>query len=75
VSHGAGGDGAPGGDGHARAQGVTGESAPELAYGVTTETAGVAAPGAVVDDPEHELLTINIGPHHPATHGVRRGLG
>src|SRR5690606_13334669 len=23
-------------------------------------------------DPEHELLTINFGPHHPATHGVLR---
>ena len=25
-------------------------------------------------EPEHELLTINIGPHHPATHGVLRLL-
>jgi NADH-quinone oxidoreductase subunit D len=24
--------------------------------------------------PEHELLTINMGPHHPATHGVLRLL-
>jgi NADH-quinone oxidoreductase subunit D len=24
--------------------------------------------------PEHELLTINLGPHHPATHGVLRLL-
>jgi NADH-quinone oxidoreductase subunit D len=23
-------------------------------------------------EPEHELLTINMGPHHPATHGVLR---
>jgi NADH-quinone oxidoreductase subunit D len=29
---------------------------------------------AVGDDLEHELLTINIGPHHPATHGVLRLL-
>jgi NADH-quinone oxidoreductase subunit D len=29
--------------------------------------------GAVEDlEPEQELLTINIGPHHPATHGVLR---
>src|SRR4051812_37450566 len=25
-------------------------------------------------EPEHELLTLNIGPHHPATHGVLRLL-
>ena len=25
-------------------------------------------------EPEHELLTINLGPHHPATHGVLRLL-
>ena len=25
-------------------------------------------------EPETELLTINIGPHHPATHGVLRLL-
>ena len=25
-------------------------------------------------EPEHELLTINMGPHHPATHGVLRLL-
>jgi NADH-quinone oxidoreductase subunit D len=26
------------------------------------------------DDERHELLTLNIGPHHPATHGVLRLL-
>jgi NADH-quinone oxidoreductase subunit D len=26
------------------------------------------------DDAEHELLTLNMGPHHPATHGVLRLL-
>jgi NADH-quinone oxidoreductase subunit D len=31
------------------------------------------AAGEVLE-PEHELLTINIGPHHPATHGVLRLL-
>ena len=25
-------------------------------------------------EPEQELLTINMGPHHPATHGVLRLL-
>ena len=25
-------------------------------------------------EPEHELLTVNLGPHHPATHGVLRLL-
>jgi NADH-quinone oxidoreductase subunit D len=30
-------------------------------------------PGAVVElEPEHELMTVNMGPHHPATHGVLR---
>ncbi len=28
----------------------------------------------VGDDAEHELLTLNFGPHHPATHGVLRLL-
>lgn len=27
-----------------------------------------------VDGGEHELLTVNLGPHHPATHGVLRLL-
>ncbi len=25
-------------------------------------------------EPEHELMTVNLGPHHPATHGVLRLL-
>ena len=30
-------------------------------------------PGASVDlEPETEVMTINLGPHHPATHGVLR---
>ena len=31
-------------------------------------------PAAAERDPEQELLTINFGPHHPATHGVLRLL-
>jgi len=30
-------------------------------------------PGATIDlEPEQEILTVNMGPHHPATHGVLR---
>ena len=39
----------------------------ELATGVTAEP----APATQTDE---ELLTINFGPHHPATHGVLRLL-
>ncbi|HEX8205090.1 MAG TPA: NADH-quinone oxidoreductase subunit D [Solirubrobacteraceae bacterium] len=39
-------------------------------------TLDVVSPGAADQldqfQPEHELLTINFGPHHPATHGVLR---
>jgi NADH-quinone oxidoreductase subunit D len=49
----------------------------ELATGVTAES----PPGAAVEAPderpeglEEELLTLNFGPHHPATHGVLRLL-
>jgi NADH-quinone oxidoreductase subunit D len=39
-------------------------------------TLDVVSPGAAQQledfEPEHELLTINFGPHHPATHGVLR---
>ena len=35
---------------------------------------GVTAVPANGDQPEEELLTINFGPHHPATHGVLRLL-
>jgi NADH-quinone oxidoreductase subunit D len=31
-------------------------------------------PGPESDAPEQELLTLNMGPHHPATHGVLRLL-
>ena len=27
-----------------------------------------------VESPDQELLTLNMGPHHPATHGVLRLL-
>jgi NADH-quinone oxidoreductase subunit D len=46
-----------------------GGSVRELAIGVTAEPS-TAAPQAA----EEELLTINFGPHHPATHGVLRLL-
>jgi NADH-quinone oxidoreductase subunit D len=42
------------------------ESVRELATGVTAEPAGAEL--------DRELLTINFGPHHPATHGVLRLL-
>ena len=30
-------------------------------------------PGATVElEPEQEMMTVNMGPHHPATHGVLR---
>lgn len=30
-------------------------------------------PGASIElEPEHEMMTVNMGPHHPATHGVLR---
>ncbi len=42
----------------------------------TAEREALEATGATVErqqlEPEHELLTINMGPHHPATHGVLR---
>jgi NADH-quinone oxidoreductase subunit D len=52
---------------------VRGDSVRELAAGVTVEPGapGTAGGGAAV---EEELLTINFGPHHPATHGVLRLL-
>jgi len=34
----------------------------------------VQQPLATTDDSEDELLTLNMGPHHPATHGVLRLL-
>jgi NADH-quinone oxidoreductase subunit D len=42
----------------------------------TTEREMLEQAGATVErqqlEPEQELLTINMGPHHPATHGVLR---
>src|SRR6202000_136653 len=32
------------------------------------------SPGPAGEGETHELLTLNIGPHHPATHGVLRLL-
>ena len=48
-----------------------GESVRELASGVSLESWGPPAAG---EELEEELLTINFGPHHPATHGVLRLL-
>jgi NADH-quinone oxidoreductase subunit D len=39
---------------------------------VVAEIEGVA-PGITVElEPEQEMMTVNMGPHHPATHGVLR---
>jgi NADH-quinone oxidoreductase subunit D len=49
----------------------------ELATGVTAEAppqAAVQAPRQPPAGLEEEVLTINFGPHHPATHGVLRLL-
>ncbi|MBA3508712.1 MAG: NADH-quinone oxidoreductase subunit D, partial [Thermoleophilaceae bacterium] len=41
----------------------------------SSEMAGLDPPIAGTElEPDAELLTINIGPHHPATHGVLRLL-
>jgi NADH-quinone oxidoreductase subunit D len=48
------------------------ESVRELAAGVILEPQPPATPGGA--DVEEELMTINFGPHHPATHGVLRLL-
>jgi NADH-quinone oxidoreductase subunit D len=52
------------------------ESVREIATGVTTERALDRAPEAdgFADELDQEILTINFGPHHPATHGVLRLL-
>src|SRR5205823_64439 len=49
---------------------ATDEGIRQLAAGVTAEPA--ERPQEL--DTEQELLTINFGPHHPATHGVLRLL-
>jgi NADH-quinone oxidoreductase subunit D len=48
----------------------------ELATGVTTESPPGAPLGAPeqADGREEAILTLNFGPHHPATHGVLRLL-
>jgi NADH-quinone oxidoreductase subunit D len=51
---------------------VPGESVRELAAGVSLEPWGPTTDGA--PPVQEELLTINFGPHHPATHGVLRLL-
>jgi NADH-quinone oxidoreductase subunit D len=38
------------------------------------ESIDISARAQPLDDGEQELLTINMGPHHPATHGVLRLL-
>jgi NADH-quinone oxidoreductase subunit D len=53
--------------------GSAGESVRELAAGVTAER-GAPGTAAGAAAPEEELMTINFGPHHPATHGVLRLL-
>jgi NADH-quinone oxidoreductase subunit D len=53
------------------------ESVRELATGVTAEPAAAPLPPLPDGAPselEQEILTINFGPHHPATHGVLRLL-
>jgi len=46
------------------------EEARALATGVTATPSAPSEP----DGAEQELLTVNFGPHHPATHGVLRLL-
>jgi NADH-quinone oxidoreductase subunit D len=48
---------------HAAEEGVVGTS--------PLERTGAEADGLALE-PERELMTINMGPHHPATHGVLR---
>jgi NADH:ubiquinone oxidoreductase subunit D len=50
------------------------ESVRELATGVTIEGGDNAPVVALDEDREQEMLTVNFGPHHPATHGVLRLL-
>jgi NADH-quinone oxidoreductase subunit D len=52
------------------------ESVRELAAGVTAEPAMALPPlpDGAPSELDQEILTINFGPHHPATHGVLRLL-
>jgi NADH-quinone oxidoreductase subunit D len=52
---------------------VGGESVRDLAAGVTVEPGAPGTANGATAESE-ELLTINFGPHHPATHGVLRLL-
>ncbi len=57
-------------------------SAPAHGGDLLSETSATVIGGSAVEvteagellEPEHELLTVNMGPHHPATHGVLRLL-
>jgi NADH-quinone oxidoreductase subunit D len=49
---------------------ILGETGEEV---IGTSPVERTAAGTVLE-PEHELFTINMGPHHPATHGVLRLL-
>ena len=49
---------------------ILGETGEEV---IGTSAVERTAAGDVLE-PEEELLTINFGPHHPATHGVLRLL-
>ncbi len=59
---------------------VKGASYRERERSITLDVAGkepiigTDVPNAAELEPEHELMTINLGPHHPATHGVLRLL-
>ena len=47
----------------------------EREQSVTLERGSIAEPISGTElEPRHELFTINMGPHHPATHGVLRLL-
>jgi NADH-quinone oxidoreductase subunit D len=46
------------------------EAAEHLGDGIVAERLRVGTDPGI----DHELLTINFGPHHPATHGVLRLL-
>ena len=47
----------------------------EREQSITLERGSIAEPITGTElEPRHELFTINMGPHHPATHGVLRLL-
>jgi NADH-quinone oxidoreductase subunit D len=62
-----------------RGNGQSGLDAPDREVEPSAFTPGIEAPvvgteAGMPEAPETELLTINLGPHHPATHGVLRLL-